>query len=90
MNEVGETSSHTRTTAPLWNTYREQFLEVLKYQPVSDYWAKADAAREELLRLIETLIILLKKERSELTKQHGVAVEKTTDVHYVYGDYGWR
>lgn len=76
MNKTGETYPDSRTTAPLWNTYREQFLEVLNERPVSDYWAQADAAREELLRRIEILVTLLKKERSDLTKQHGVPVEK--------------
>jgi predicted signal transduction protein with EAL and GGDEF domain len=89
INKIGESSRQFKTTAHLWNAYREQFLEVLNYQPVSDYWTQADAAREELLRWIETLITLLKMERFELTKQHGVSVEKTEGVRYVYKDYGF-
>jgi hypothetical protein len=86
MNKVGETSSSFRTTAPLWNTYREEFLDVLNHQPVSDYWAHADAAREELLRRIEPLITLLKTRRSELTKRHGVPIEATKEVPLIYRD----
>jgi hypothetical protein len=89
MNEVGETSSHNRTTAPLWNTYREQFLEALNHHPIRDYLIEADAARDELLRKIEILITLLKKEREDLSKQHGIPPEKVQDVHYVYRDYGY-
>jgi Putative DNA-binding domain len=88
MNRVGETSSHNRSTAPLWNTFREQFLEALDHQPIRDYWTQAEAAREELLRKIEILATLLKKERDELSKQHGIPPEKIQDVHYVYRDYG--
>jgi hypothetical protein len=84
MNKVGETSPRARKTAPLWNTYRGEFLEVLNHQPVSDYWARAAAAREELLRRIETLITLLKTRRSELTRRHGVAIEATRDVLFNY------
>lgn len=89
MNKVGETSSHDKTTAPLWNTYREQFIEILNHQPIRDCWAQAEAAREELLRKIEILTTLIKKERDELSKQHGIPPEKIQDVHYVYKDYGY-
>jgi hypothetical protein len=86
MNKVRETSSSFRTTAPLWNTYREEFLDILNHQLVSDYWAHADTAREELLRRIEPLITLLKTRRSELTKRHGVPIEATKEVPFIYRD----
>jgi hypothetical protein len=86
VNSAGELSPHDRTTAPIWNTYRDKFLEVLKLPPVSDYWARADAAREELLSQIGALITLLKTRLSELTKQHGVPVEETKEVQVIYRD----
>jgi len=86
INTSGEFSPHDRTTAPIWNTYRDKFLEVLKLPPVSDYWARADAAREELLSQTCALITLLKTRLSELTKQHGVPVEETKEVQVVYRD----
>lgn len=85
MNKLGEISPHHRTSAPLWNTYREQFLEVLHCWPVSERRAQADAAREDLLGRVETLITLLKRERSELAKQHGIPVEAIKDVQVIYG-----
>ena len=80
VNTSGEFSPHDKSTAPIWNTYRDKFLEVLSFPPVSDYWNQADAAREELIHWIESLIGLLKTRRSELTKQHGVPVEVTKEV----------
>jgi hypothetical protein len=85
MNELGETSPHFRNTTPLWNTYREQFIDVLNHPPVSEMRAQANAAREELLSRIETLTTLLKRERGEMAKQHGIPVEVVKDVHVIYG-----
>lgn len=84
MNEAGDTGSSGRTTAPLWNTYREKFLDVLNHPPVSGCWSRVGAAREELLRRVEALITLLKVTRSELTKRHGVPVEVTKEVQVIY------
>jgi hypothetical protein len=84
MNKVGDISSTGRMSSPLWDTYREKFLEVLNYPPVSDHWARADSAREELLRRIESLIALLKTRRSDLTKRQGVPVEVTKEVQVIY------
>ena len=84
MNKVGDISSTGRMSSPLWDTYREKFLEVLNYPPVSDHCARADAAREELLRRIESLIALLKTRRSDLTKRQGVPVEVTKEVQVIY------
>lgn len=84
INTSGEFSSQDRSTAPIWNTYRDKFLEVLKFPPVSEYWTRAGEAREALIQQIETLTDLLKTRRSELTKQHGVPVEVTKEVQVIY------
>jgi len=85
VNELEEFHSGN-TTTPFWNTYRDKFLVAFKYPPISHYWAKADAAREELLRRLEILIGLLKKTLSELTRKHGVPVEVHKESTVFYGD----
>lgn len=88
VNRAGE-FSNDRTTAPIWNTYRERFLEVLDFGPITDYWETADKAREELLKTLERLISLLKNTRAELARQHGIPVEVKKDVQVIYGNHGF-
>lgn len=66
------------------DTYRNKFLEVLKFPSVDKYWVRVEAAREALLQQIEILTALLKTRRSELSKQHGVPVEVTKEVQVIY------
>jgi hypothetical protein len=75
VNKAADFNVGDRTTAPIWNTHKEHFLEVLEYNPVADYWAEAEKARDELQLRLATLIDLLKTIRAELTRRHGVPVE---------------
>jgi hypothetical protein len=75
LNKSTEFSLSDRTTAPIWNTHRDKFLQVLEFGPIANYWNKANQARERLLKRLEHLVGLLRNTRSELTRQHGVPVE---------------
>lgn len=83
VNEAGD-FGNDRTTAPIWNTNREKFLEVLEFGPITNYREAADKARDDLLQTLEHLIGLLKKTRAELTRQHGVPVEVHAEPIVVY------
>lgn len=86
VNKAGDFNPGDRTTAPIWNTHKECFLELLDYKPIVDYWAAAQEARNELLQCVETLIGLLRSIRTELTRRHGVPVEAHEQPLVLYRD----
>ncbi|OLE55404.1 MAG: hypothetical protein AUG51_02805 [Acidobacteria bacterium 13_1_20CM_3_53_8] len=86
MNQSGPFHIANNHAALIWNPNREKYLEILDYPPLSNYWAAAEAAREDLLRQLERLIGLLEKTRAELTQKHGVPVEVHKEPTVIFKD----
>jgi hypothetical protein len=73
------------TTAPLWNAYRDQFLAILNHPSIEPIYQKVEKVGQELLRIVERLIRLLKDLREELSLKYDepyVATVARSDARY--------
>lgn len=65
------------STAPFWNTYRQEFFAVLSAPALANLKGQLEQAKEELVQLISSLIKLLTDTRRELAHRHRVPYQKS-------------